>query len=84
MLAFNIAGQVSATQSAGALGYNGNVGVMFKPVRKWNWWVMPYVGGSGLGSGATSGTFVMQPGVRILYGFGSKKKPAQTTTTSAK
>jgi hypothetical protein len=70
LLVLTATGGLSATQASAGGTFNGNVGVAFRLGRT-HWYAMPYVGGSSLVGGVSSGSFVAQPGVAFLYGWGN-------------
>ena len=61
-------GSLSATQAAAGASFNGNLGLSIRLVKQI--YLMPYLGGSTLTGGVGSGTFVAQPGFRLLFGIG--------------
>lgn len=70
-LALNVLGGLSATQATAGAQFTGNVGVAIK-LGQTHMYLFPYLGGSTATGGSTAGSFVAQPGVMLLYGFGGR------------
>jgi hypothetical protein len=62
-------GGLSASQASAGGTFSGNLGFAFRLGSNSNWYIMPYIGGSSLVGSAASGTFTIQPGAMLMYGF---------------
>ncbi len=70
-LLFILQAGLAATQISTTGAFNGNVGAAFR-LGKSHAYIMPYAGGAS-GTGGSLTSFVLQPGVMVLYGFGGKQ-----------
>jgi len=62
----------ATTNTATAAVFTGNVGVALKPWKNRSIQIFPYCAGQSA-TGGSLASFVLQPGISIMYGFGTAK-----------